>query len=210
VIRGVVRGTVDYGGLAMFVIAFFLHLKFVRSAGVIGWRLSASLHGKGDLVDATWWLVGASALALLIGLAVERRIAPMPLIGGVFALIFGVLTLLFQAPWIIKLKPTVVYLLFAGGLAGGLAMGKNPLKMVLGEALAMPDDAWRKLSVRYALFFLGMAILNGLAWAALDDKGWLLFHGPGWLILMVLFSATQIPFMMKYLDSPEPPPPPTE
>jgi len=208
--RALVRAVVDYGGLFVFVAAALLRLKFVRSSGAIGWTLSASLHGKIDLVGATWWLLGASVVALLIGLIVERRIAPMALFAGILALIFGTLTLLFQAPWIIKLKPTVVYLLFAAALFGGLALHKNPLKVLLSDALAMPDDAWRKLTFRYGLFFVGMAILNVVVWVTVDDKAWLLFHGPGWFVIMVLFSATQVPFFMKYIEPPEPPPPPTE
>src|SRR5689334_4693766 len=126
-----VRMIVDYGGLAVFAAGFLL------------------TH---DLIKATWWLVVGSVVALAIGFAVERRVAPMPLISGGAALIFGALTLVFHNPAFIKAKPTVVNFLFAAGLLGGLAMRKNPLKMLLGESLSLPDDAWKSLSVRYALF----------------------------------------------------------
>lgn len=184
-----VRAVVDYGGLAVFALGFIL------------------TH---DLIKATWWLVIGSAAALAIGFAVERRVAPMPLIAGGAALIFGALTLVFHNPAFIKAKPTVVNLLFAAGLLGGLAMRKNPLKMLLGESLTLPDAAWRSLSVRYALFFAAMAILNLVVWKTMSDAAWVYFRFPGLLILALLFSLTQVPFMMKNMKEAEAPPPPVD
>lgn len=184
-----VRAIVDYGGLAVFALGFIL------------------TH---DLIKATWWLVIGSAAALAIGFAVERRVAPMPLIAGGAALIFGALTLVFHNPAFIKAKPTVVNLLFAAGLLGGLAMRKNPLKMLLGESLTLPDAAWRSLSVRYALFFAAMAILNLVVWKTMSDAAWVYFRFPGLLVLALLFSLTQVPFMMKNMKEAEAPPPPVD
>jgi intracellular septation protein len=184
-----VRVIVDYGGLAVFALGFIL------------------TH---DLIKATWWLVIGSAAALAVGFAVERRVAPMPLIAGGAALIFGALTLVFHNPAFIKAKPTVVNLLFAAGLLGGLAMRKNPLKMLLGESLTLPDAAWRSLSVRYALFFAAMAILNLVVWKTMSDAAWVYFRFPGLLILALLFSLTQVPFMMKNMKEAEAPPPPVD
>jgi intracellular septation protein len=208
--HGLIRSVVDYGGPAVFVAAFFLRLRFVAVAGPIGWTLTAGGHGPRDLTAATWWLVGGSALSLLIGLAVERRMAPMPLIAGGFALVFGGLTLVFHDPRWIKIKPTATNLCFAAALFGGLAFGKNPLKALLGESLPLPDEAWRKLTVRYGLFFLSMAGLNEWVWRTQSDEHWVLFRMPGLWILAVLFSFTQAPLMMKYLHTHQPPPAPSE
>jgi intracellular septation protein len=208
--HGLIRAVVDYGGPAVFVAAFFLRLRFVAVSGPIGWTLAAGGHGPRDLTAATWWLVGGSALSLLIGLALERRIAPMPLIAGGFALVFGSLTLVFHDPRWVKIKPTATNLCFAAALLGGLAVGKNPLKALLGESLPLPDVAWRRLTVRYALFFLSMAGLNEWVWRTQSDEHWVLFRMPGLWILAVLFSFTQVPLMMKYLHTHQPPPPPTE
>jgi intracellular septation protein len=92
----------------------------------------------------------------------------------------------------------------------GLVLRKNPLKWLLGEALVLPEDAWRKLTLRYAIYFLGMAVLNEVVWRTQSDAVWILFRMPGLLILVILFSLTQVPFMMRYLKTNEPPPPPTE
>jgi intracellular septation protein len=204
-----VRAVVDYGGLAAFLAAYFLKLRLVPG-GALGWSLAMGGHVKPDLVAATWWLVGGSAVALLLGLVAERRIAPMPLIAGGFALVFGGLTLFFHDPRFIKFKPTATNLVFAAALFGGQMAGRNPLKWMLGEAIALPDEAWRTLTLRYAAFFLCMAGLNEVIWRTQPDATWVLFRMPGLWILAVLFSLTQTPLMMKYLHTHQPPPPPTE
>jgi len=185
-----IRAVVDYGGLAVFAVGFLV------------------TH---DLVKATWWLVAGSAVSLALGFATEKRVAPMPLIAGGAALVFGALTLIFHNPAFIKAKPTVVNLLFASALLGGAALRKNPLKMLLGESLSLPDAAWRTLTVRYGLFFAAMAVLNLFVWWKFSDTVWVFFRFPGLLILAVLFSLTQVPFMAKYMkEDAEAPPPPVD
>ena len=205
-----VRAVVDYGGLLVFVAAFFLRLRLVAGHGGLGWTIAAGGHGPRDITAATLWLVIGSAAALLVGLIAERRIAPMPLIAGGFALVFGALTLGLHDPRFIKIKPTAANLTFGVVLLAGLALRKNPLKWLLGEALVLPEDAWRKLTLRYAVYFLFMAGLNEAVWRTQSDAVWVLFRMPGLLILVVVFSLTQVPFMMRYLKTSEPPPPPTE
>ena len=205
-----VRALVDYGGLAAFLAAYFLRLRLVAASGGVGWSLAMGGHGKLDLVGATWWLVGGSAVALLVGLIAERRIAPMPLIAGGFALVFGGMTLAFHDPRFLKVKPTATNLVFAAALFGGQMIGRNPLKWMLGEAIALPDEAWKILTLRYAGFFLSMAALNEVVWRTQPDQVWVLFRMPGLWILAVLFSLTQTPLMMKYLHTYQAPPPPTE
>ncbi len=204
-----VRALVDYGGLAAFVAAYFLRLR-IESGGALGFSLAIGGHGARDLTGATWWLVGGSALSLLLGLIAERRIAPMPLIAGGFALVFGGVTLAFHDPRFLKVKPTATNLVFATALFGGQMLGRNPLKWMLGEAIALPDEAWRILTVRYALFFLSMAGLNEIIWRTQPDAVWVVFRMPGLWLLAMLFSLTQTPLMMKYLHTHQPPPPPTE
>lgn len=192
-----VRGVVDYGGLVAFFLAFF----FFKSTGVAQQQA---------LIQATWVLVPASALALIIGFAFEKRIAPFPLIAGVAALIFGGLTLIFHDVRFVKMKPTVMNSLFGVALLIGLALRKNPLKLLMGEAIRMPDEGWRKLTVNYAVFFLALAALNEFVWRTQPDDIWVVFRFPGLLIITVLFSFAQVPLMMKYAKTDEPPPPHVE
>jgi intracellular septation protein len=206
-----VRAVVDYGGLALFVLAYFAKLRFVAApTSALHWAVAIGGAGPRDLTGATWWLVIGSALGLLVGLIVERRLAPMPMIAGGFALVFGTLTLVFHNPEFIKIKPTASNLVFAIALFGGLWLKRNPLGWLLGDAIPLPDEAWRKLTLRYALFFLSMAILNEVVRRTQSNDVWVLFRMPGLLLLALAFSATQVPFMMKYLHSSEAPPPPTE
>jgi intracellular septation protein len=177
-----VRGIVDYGGLVVFLAAYFI-------------------TGR-DMVQATWALVGGSGLALLIGFVVERRVAPLPLISGGAALVFGTLTLVFNNAMFIKIKPTVMNLAFGLALFGGLILKKNPLKLLLGEAITLPDRAWRTLTINYALFFFFVAGLNEVVWRTQPDSTWVVFRFPGLLILSVIFSLTQVPLMMKHAVPP--------
>ncbi len=184
-----VRFVVDYGGLLAFLAGFFL-------------------TGR-DLIAATWWLVAGSALALVIGLVFERRIAPIPAISGGAALFFGGLTLIFQDEMFVKIKPTIMNLIFGAGLLGGLALGKSPLKMMLGTALQLPDAAWRKLTFNYGIYFIAIAVLNEVVWRTQTNEVWVLFRMPGLMILGLVFSFSQVPLMMKHAKTEEPPPPPS-
>ena len=172
-----VRPAVDYLGPVAFMLGFFL-------------------TGR-NLVHATWWLVGGSAAGLLLGYAMERRVAPLPLIWGGAALVFGVLTLVFHDPTIVKMKTTFIDVALGAALLGGLALRKNVLKLLMGDALKLSEDGWRKLAFRYAIFFLVMAALNEVVWRTQPDSVWVLFRMPGLLILALGFAATQVPMMLK-------------
>ena len=192
-----VRGVVVYGGLVAFLLGFFL----IRGGG---------MTSQEALVQATWWLVGGSLLGLVVGFVFEKRIAPFPLIAGGAALVFGGLTLFFHDVRFVKLKPTVMNSLFGVALLGGLILRKNPLKLLLGDAVKMPDEGWRKLTLNYGLFFLALAGLNEIVWRTQPDDIWVVFRFPGLLILTVLFGFAQVPLMMKYAKTDEPPPPHVE
>ena len=138
-----------------------------------------------DVVKATGALVAGSAVALIVGFVVEKRIAPMPLVAGGAALVFGGLTLIFKDPRFIYVKPTVINIGFAAFLLGGVMLKRNPLKALLGEALRLPDAAWRTQ----------------------PEEVWVYFRFPGLQILALLFSFTQVPLMMKHHQTEEPPPP---
>lgn len=186
-----VRFIVDYGGLVAFLVGFF------------------GFTGR-DLVAATWWLVGGSAISLLVGLVLERRIAPIPAISGGAALFFGALTLIFHDETFVKIKPTIMNVLFGGALLGALAFGKSPLKMMIGSALFLPDEAWRKLTVNYGVYFLVIAALNEVVWRTQTNEVWVLFRMPGLMILGLVFSFAQVPLMMKYMRKAEAPTPPAD
>ena len=188
--RDWVRYFVDYSALVVFLIAYFA-------------------TGR-NMANATWALVAGSAVAIIVGLIVERRVAPFPLIAGGAGLVFGGASLFFHDPRILKIKPTVMNAIFAVALLGGLAMGKNPLRLLLGEAFDMPKPVWRQLTINYALLFLGLAGLNEFVWRTQPEATWVLFRFPGMMILTFAFSIAHAPLLMKYIKAEDLPPPPTE
>ena len=171
-----VRMGVDFGAPGAFLIAYFI---------------------TRDILTATWALVAGSAVALAMGWLFERRVAPLPLVAGLAAVIFGGLTLIFQDETFVKIKPTALNLCFAGFLLGGLMLKRSPLKLILGEVIRLPDDLWRKLTLRYGVFFLLVAVLNEVVWRTQPDAVWVVFRMPGLQLLALAFSATQFPLMMK-------------
>ena len=181
---------VDYFALAAFLVGYFA-------------------SGR-DLQQATWALVAGSAAALVVGFAVERRLAPFPALAGGAALVFGGLTLVFHDARFLKMKPTVMNLVFAALMFGGLLLRKHPLKLLLGEAFVMPEAAWRTLTLRYGVFFAALAALNELVWRTQSEPTWVLFRFPGLMIITLLFSLAQAPLLMRYVKDGEAPPPPVE
>lgn len=179
-----VRAVVDYGGLAVFMAAYFL--------------------GGRNMITATWALVAGSAAALAVGLVFEKRIAPLPLMAGAFALVFGGLTLVFHDARFLKMKPTFVNVALGGAMLIGLWLRKNPLKALLGSAIHLSEPAWRTLTLRYGLFFLAQAVLNEIVWRTQPESTWVLFRFPGLQILALAFSLSQLPLMMKGMKVAEP------
>jgi intracellular septation protein len=176
-----VRLAIDYAGPAAFLAAYLL-------------------LGR-NILTATWALVAASALALGVGFAVERRVAPLPLIWGLAALVFGVLTLVFHDPRIIKMKTTIIDAALGLGLLGGLALGHSPIRILMGDSITLPEAAWRKLTLRFGLFFLVLAAANEVVWRTQPEAIWVAFRFPGLLIVSLVFAGTQIPLMMKQVEA---------
>lgn len=179
-----VRGVVDYGPLAFWAAAYIAY-RFI-------------LRDPQPLVQATWWLVIGSIVALTLGWFAERRIAPLPLLAGLAAVVFGTLTIAFNDTLFVKIKPTVINLFFAAALAVGLLLKRLFLKDLIGEQLRMTDAAWRTLTFRYIGWFLFVAVLNEVVWRTQSESFWVLFRMPGLLIGTVLFSLAMLPFMMKH------------
>lgn len=181
-----IRQAVDFGALAAFMVAYGIN-RFVRG-----------LEGQEALVQATWVLVAASALALLVGWIVERRLAPLPLLAGGFALLFGVLTLVFHDPTLLKIKLTIQNALLATVLLGSLPMGKYPFKYLLGDAIRITDLGWRGLTLRYGLYFATVAIVNEVVWRTQSDDTWVAFRGGLW-VASAAFGVWQVFFIMKHM-----------
>ncbi|MFN5082422.1 MAG: inner membrane-spanning protein YciB [Brevundimonas sp.] len=185
------RQAVDFGALVAFLLAYGVH-RFVRG-----------LDGQQALVEATWVLVGASALALAVGWRLERRLAPLPLLAGGFALIFGSLTLIFHDPTLLKLKLTIQNTLLAMVLLGSLPFRKYPFRYLLESAFRLTEAGWRGLTLRYGLFFAAVAIVNEVIWRTQSDDVWVSFRGGLWLA-SAGFGIWQVVYIMKHMIRDEP------
>jgi intracellular septation protein len=161
-----------------------------------------------DFMKATAAIVIASIVALVVGLVVERRIAPLPLFVGVMGALFGGLTLLTQDKRIMYVKPTVLNGVLGAILLGGLVLRKNPLKAILGKALVLPDEVWRKLMLRFGLFYWTLAVINEIVWRTQPEATWVTFRSFGLQVLTVVFTMSQLPLLMRYVKPQDVPPPP--
>ena len=153
-----------------------------------------------DMLIATGVLTAVSALALIAGLVVERRLAPLPAFMCISGIVFGGLTLIFHDTRFIKIKATAINGALGALLLGGLALGKNPLKLLLGEALKMPDEGWRKLTVRWALFFFVLAAINEVAWRSFSTETWIASKMFVSFPATLVFAFFQVPLLKRYWE----------
>ena len=151
-----------------------------------------------DLIAATAALMVATAAALALSYAVDRRVPLMPLITAGVVGVFGGLTLWLNDETFIKLKPTIVQAMISAVLLGGLAFGRSLLKPVLGAAWQMNDEGWRLLTFRFGMFFAAMALLNELVWRTQSTDFWVSFKVFGIMGLTFAFILTQLPLLNRY------------
>jgi intracellular septation protein len=155
-------------------------------------------NARFGIFTATASFMVAVLAALAVSYALTRHVAVMPVVTAVIVLIFGGLTLILHDDLFIKLKPTIIYLLFGGALLGGLALGKPLLGVVFDSVFNLTDEGWRKLTIRWALFFLFLAVLNEAVWRTQTTDFWVSFKLFGVVPLTFLFGAFQYPLLMKY------------
>lgn len=147
---------------------------------------------------ATGVLMVVTVLSMLASRILLGRISPTLVITTILVVGFGALTLWFNDPRFIKLKPTIIYLMFAAALFGGAVVNKPVLRHLLGEAMQLTDAGWRILSIRWAIFFLALAALNELIWRNFSEATWASFKVFGFLPLTVIFFATQLGFIARH------------
>lgn len=149
-----------------------------------------------------YWGTGAFMAAMLIsigvGFVVERKLEPMPLFTLALVLVFGGLTIWLSNDVFIKVKPTILYTMFAAILLGGLRFGRLFIKMVLGQMLRLNDAAWRILTWRWSVFFLFLAVLNEIVWRNVSTNTWVAFKVFGVFPLTLLFAMSQTPFISRH------------
>ena len=144
--------------------------------------------------------MAATLLSLAVAHFRYHKVPVMPLVSGVIVLVFGALTLYLRDETFIKLKPTIVYSMFAILLAAGLLLRKPLLELLFGSAFSLTEEGWRKLTVRWTGFFIAMAIVNEIVWRNFSTDTWVNLKVFGFLPLTFVFAAAQVPLLMKYAE----------
>ena len=156
------------------------------------------------LAGGIYWATGALMISMLFAVVAARvllgHVSPTMLATLVLVEGFGAMTLWLHDPSFIKMKPTIINLLFAAVLLGGLAIGKSFLKVLLGEALRLTDQGWRILTFRWAGFFVALAGLNEFIWRNLSEATWASFKVFGILPLTIVFFACQWGLIRKHTE----------
>ena len=167
-------------------------------------------NGRFGIFAATGAFMAAMAVALAASWIINRRLAIMPLVTGIVVAIFGTLTLVLHDDTFIKMKPTIVNCLFGGALLGGLLFGKTLLGYVFDGAFHLDEAGWRKLTVRWGLFFFLLAILNEAIWRTQTTEFWVAFKVWGIMPLTLAFSVAQLPLLSRHaVEQPVTPKEPT-
>jgi intracellular septation protein len=171
-------------------------------ANARGEQLAASFPALADLGGpifiATGLFMVATAIALAVSWSLTRTLPIMPLVSGVVVFVFGGLTLWLQDATFIKMKPTIVNTLFGAVLLGGLVFGRSLLGYVFESAFKLDAEGWRKLTFRWGVFFLFLAVVNEVVWRNFSEATWVAFKVWGIMPITIAFTLSQMPLIMRH------------
>jgi len=181
----------EMGPLLLYFIAYFRGDWLIENVGLFA-------NFEDPIFPATAIFMVAAVAALVISWLTMRQLPMMPLVSGIVIVIFGTLSLWFQNDIFAKLKPTIINCLFALVLFGGLYFKKSLLSFVLGPAFQLDEAGWRKLTLRWAWFFLVLAGLNEFVWRSFGTDTWMTYRTFVPMGLSFLFIITQMPLIMRH------------
>ncbi len=174
-------------------------LKFITDFGPLFVFFTIYYKSGKDLKMAIPPFVIATIIALIAVWYIEKKVPMVPLIGGILITLFGGLTIYFDDPIFIYIKPTIINILFGLGLIFGKFFTNEPvLKKLLGKSISLTDEGWKILNMRWVFFFFGLAILNEIMWRTQSEEFWVNFKVWGILPITFLFTAFQIGIINKY------------
>ena len=153
---------------------------------------------SGDLIEAILPLMLATIISVVISYILEKKIPIMPTLGAGIVVIFGGLTIIFDNKIFIFMKPTIINIIFAAILYGGIILKKPLLKYLLGSALKLEEEGWTILTQRWTAFFIALAVLNEIVWRTMSEEFWVSFKVFGILPITFIFTMTQFPLIKKY------------
>jgi intracellular septation protein len=181
-INPLLKLALDIGPLALFVIA----------------------NARFGIFVATGSFMAAIVAALLVSYAMTKQWPIMPVVTAIVVLVFGGLTLGLHDETFIKLKPTIIYVLFGGTLLAGYIFDKSFLAIVLDSVFHLTEEGWRKLTLRWGLFFFVLAVLNEVIWRTQSTDFWVNFKLYGFVPLTFVFAAMQYPLLTRHAAEPAP------
>ena len=174
-------------------------LKFVTDFGPLAIFFFYYYNNDKNLSVAIPPLIVATLIALAVVWFFEKKIPMMPLLSGILITFFGGLTIYFNDPRFIYMKPTIINILFGFSLFFGKYFTKEPLlKLILGKSLPLNDEGWSILNFRWIWFFFGLAILNELIWRTQTEEFWVNFKVWGMLPITLIFTVFQVSLINKY------------
>ena len=174
-------------------------LKFITDFGPLLIFFTIYYKSGNNLAFAIPPLIIATLIAVVIMYFVEKKIPFVPLIGGIVISLFGGLTLYFNKPIFIYMKPTIVNIIFASILIiSKIFFNKNFLKFFLQSAFQLNEIGWNKLNFRWAYFFIFLAILNEIVWRTQPETTWVNFKVWGMLPITFIFTGLQMPLINRH------------
>ena len=171
-------------------------LKFALELGPLALFFLA--YWKFGIMPATGVMVAAVLASLVVSYVKLRRVPIMPLVTAAIVVVFGGLTFYFNDTTFIKMKPTVLYSLFAAALVFGLVFRRPILQVMFDGALNLTEAGWRILSWRWAVFFVFLAALNEYVWRHYSESAWVTFKSFGFMPLTIAFALAQTPVILKH------------
>jgi intracellular septation protein len=159
-------------------------------------------NAKFNLFVATGSFMVAIVAAIVASWIVVRHVPLMALVTAVIVLVFGTLTLVLHDETFIKIKPTIIYGMFALVLGGGLLFGRSLIAVMFDQLFNLTPEGWRSLTVRWALFFAFMAVLNEIIWRTQSTDFWVTFKAFGVVPLTAIFAMAQMPLINRHAIEP--------
>ena len=174
-------------------------IKFITDFGPLLVFFTFYYKSEKNLTVAIPPFIVATIIALVIVWFLEKKIPMVPLIGGILITLFGGLTIYFDNPIFIYIKPTIINILFGIGLLVSKFFTDEPLlKKMLGKSLSLSDEGWKILNLRWVYFFFGLAILNEIVWRTQSEEFWVNFKVWGILPITIIFTAFQLSLITKF------------
>ncbi|OUR76859.1 hypothetical protein A9Q83_13155 [Alphaproteobacteria bacterium 46_93_T64] len=193
-----VKSATELGPIVIFFAVYSLYDRVMGVEAPADGAAEAAIGVSNSLFAATGAIMITTLIALVISYYYERKIPAMPLITAIVITVFGGLTLYLQDDTFIKMKPTIIYILFSGALGAGMLFGKSFIKVLFGNFWNLDDHGWRKLTFRLIAFFLTLAIANEVVWRNFSTDLWVSIKVFGFTGVTFVFFLAQVPLLTKH------------